>query len=187
MSCWKKLNAVRVSSCQSILKVAHCNLPRARLIEVKYNKISQLGILNGDRLVEVKFTVNKENAFWEFDKGSFHRGWPLNRGPLNRVLTILFFVNHNKAGWHPLFWHWLWRAPKIFNCFQNVSLSIANTFSQSKMNLEYFMQLKQYSTDRQRRWLQQRSLLANPLHCRGCNTNMTLVERSRDHIDGYQW
>lgn len=41
---------------------------------MKYNKISQLGILNGDRLVEVKFTVNKGNAFWEFDKGSFHRG-----------------------------------------------------------------------------------------------------------------
>ncbi|XP_074609454.1 uncharacterized protein LOC141863681 isoform X1 [Acropora palmata] len=56
-----------------------------------------------------------------------------------------------------------------------------------KMNLEYLMQLRQSSTERQRRWLQQRSLLANPLHCGGCNTNMTLVERSRDHVDGYQW
>ena len=34
---------------------------RDHLIEVKYNKISQLGILNGDRvrLIEVKFIVNR--------------------------------------------------------------------------------------------------------------------------------
>ncbi|XP_074609456.1 uncharacterized protein LOC141863681 isoform X2 [Acropora palmata] len=70
---------------------------------------------------------------------------------------------------------------------QNLPLSFAITFSLQKMNLEYLMQLRQSSTERQRRWLQQRSLLANPLHCGGCNTNMTLVERSRDHVDGYQW
>ena len=70
---------------------------------------------------------------------------------------------------------------------QNLPLSFAINFSFQKMNLEYLMQLRQSSTERQRRWLQQRSLLANPLHCGGCNTNMTLVERSRDHVDGYQW
>ena len=68
-----------------------------RLIEVKYNKITQLGILNGDRvrlinrgdrLIEVKCTVNKGNTFWEFDKCPFNRGRPLNRGPLNRGLTV---------------------------------------------------------------------------------------------------
>ena len=37
---------------------------------MKYNKISQLGILDGDRvrLIEVKFTENKWTAVWEFDK-----------------------------------------------------------------------------------------------------------------------
>ena len=45
--------------------MSHCNYLCDRLIEVKYNKISQLVILNGDRvhLIEVKFTVNKGTAF----------------------------------------------------------------------------------------------------------------------------
>ena len=67
-----------------------------RLIEVKYNKISQLGILNefnytfsinGRRNVfhlsefstksensKVKFTVNRGTDFWEFEKCPFNRG-----------------------------------------------------------------------------------------------------------------
>ena len=55
----KKLDMV-YSSCQNILK---------------YCIISQLGILNGDRvrLIEVKLTVNKWTAFWEFDKCPFNR------------------------------------------------------------------------------------------------------------------
>ena len=57
MSCWNKLDTVRVSSCQSILKVAHCNLRRDRLIEVKYNKINQLGIVNGDRVRLIEVTA----------------------------------------------------------------------------------------------------------------------------------
>ena len=63
-------------------KIRHCNKLCDCLIEVKYNKISQLGILNGDRvcLIEVKFTVNKGNGFWDFDNCPFNRGWLLNRG-----------------------------------------------------------------------------------------------------------
>ena len=37
---------------------------------------------------EVKFTENKWTAFGEFDKRPFKRGWQLNRGPLNRGLTL---------------------------------------------------------------------------------------------------
>ena len=58
------------------VKISHYNLLHDRLIEVKYNKISQLGILNGDRLllIEVKFTLNRGSYVWEFEK------CPLNRG-----------------------------------------------------------------------------------------------------------
>ena len=47
------------------VKISHYNLLCDRLIEVKYNKISQLGILNGDRvrLIEVKFAVNRGTDF----------------------------------------------------------------------------------------------------------------------------
>ena len=37
------------------------------------------------------------------------------------------------------------------------------------------------------RWLQGRRLLANPLRCLPCNQGMDLVERGRQHVDGYQW
>ena len=62
----------------------------APLIEVKYNNICQLGILNGDRvrLIEVKSTENRGTNFWEFEKCPFNRGRLLNRGPLNRGLTV---------------------------------------------------------------------------------------------------
>ena len=68
---------VRVSSCQNILKYRIViDYGTASVVEVKYNKISQLGILNGDRLrlIEVKLTVNKGTAFWEFGKCPFNRG-----------------------------------------------------------------------------------------------------------------
>ena len=37
------------------------------------------------------------------------------------------------------------------------------------------------------RWLQGRSLLANPLRCRQCNQDMELTERGDEHIDGFRW
>ena len=36
-------------------------------------------------------------------------------------------------------------------------------------------------------WLQQRSLLANPLRCRQCNRDMEMKERNGDHVDGFHW
>ena len=38
-------------------EITHCNLLRGPLIEVKYNKISQLGILNGDRIRLIEVTA----------------------------------------------------------------------------------------------------------------------------------
>lgn len=55
------------------------------------------------------------------------------------------------------------------------------------MDLDYFTRLRQGPVDRLIRWLQHRSLLANPLHCSGCNRDMELVEREAGHVDGYQW
>ena len=54
-----------------------CNLPSDRVREVNYNKISHLGspkgdrvrlIKRGDRLKEVKLTVNMGRKFREFEK-----------------------------------------------------------------------------------------------------------------------
>ena len=55
-------------SCRRV-KISHCNWLCDRLTEVKYDKISQLGILNGDRvrLIEVKFGVNRGTDIWEFE------------------------------------------------------------------------------------------------------------------------
>ena len=63
------------SDCRCV-KISHFNWLCDRLIEVKYNKISQLGILNGDRicLIEVKFTVNRGTDFWEFEECPFNSG-----------------------------------------------------------------------------------------------------------------
>lgn len=55
------------------------------------------------------------------------------------------------------------------------------------MDLDYFTRLMQGPVARLIRWLQHRSLLANPLHCSGCNRDMELVEREAGHVDGYQW
>lgn len=55
------------------------------------------------------------------------------------------------------------------------------------MDLDYFTRLRQGSVARLIRWLQHRSLLANPLHCSGCNRDMELIEREAMHVDGYQW
>ena len=55
------------------------------------------------------------------------------------------------------------------------------------MDLDYFTRLRQGPVARLIRWLQHRSLLANPLHCSGCNRDMELVEREAGHVDGYQW
>ena len=89
------------------VKISHCNWLCDRLIEVKYNKISQLGIIRGDRLKEVKFTVNRGTDIWEFEKCPFYRGWPLNRrplnrgplnrGPLNRGLTVSRYVRRQRV------------------------------------------------------------------------------------------
>ena len=55
------------------------------------------------------------------------------------------------------------------------------------MDLQYFTDLRQASSARVINWLKNRSLLANPLHCGGCNQAMTTVERSEVHVDGFQW
>ena len=52
------------------------------------------------------------------------------------------------------------------------------------MDLDYFTRLRQGPVARLIRWLQHRSLLANPLHCSGCNRDMELVEREAGHVDG---
>lgn len=36
-------------------------------------------------------------------------------------------------------------------------------------------------------WLQQRSLMANPLRCAQCNHDMELKQRNDNHIDGFHW
>ena len=51
------------------------------------------------------------------------------------------------------------------------------------MDLDYFTRLRQGPVARLIRWLQHRSLLANPLHCSGCNRDMELVEREAGHVD----
>jgi len=38
-------------------EISHCNWPLDRLIEVKYNKIRQLGILSGDRVRLIEVTA----------------------------------------------------------------------------------------------------------------------------------
>ena len=37
------------------------------------------------------------------------------------------------------------------------------------------------------RWLQNRSLLPDPLRCATCNRDMNLVKRGEQHLDTYQW
>ncbi|KAK3736068.1 hypothetical protein QZH41_008643 [Actinostola sp. cb2023] len=37
------------------------------------------------------------------------------------------------------------------------------------------------------RWLQRRNVLANPLYCGTCGRDMDIVQRGRQHIDGYVW
>ena len=61
------------------------------------NRNSSLGLskgwprpLNrGDRLIEVKIKVNRENNFLDFDNWPLNRGWLLNTGPLNTGLTVI--------------------------------------------------------------------------------------------------
>ena len=62
---------------------------------MKYNKISQLGIINGDRvrLIQVKFTVNIGTEFWEFKKMSVY----LIEG--DRLIEVKFPVNIGTDFW----------------------------------------------------------------------------------------
>lgn len=55
------------------------------------------------------------------------------------------------------------------------------------MNLDYFARLKQRSSSRMVKWLQEHELLAHPLLCDACNQEMDLVQRETSHIDGFQW
>ena len=88
---WTLLNNVLL--CQSITLI----LISIGLKEVKYNKISQLGILkwwpcllDGDyQLLEVNFTVNEGTDFWEFHNCLFYWGWPPNRGQCNRGFLLI--------------------------------------------------------------------------------------------------
>jgi len=55
------------------------------------------------------------------------------------------------------------------------------------MNLEFFFDLRRKSKSRIIRWLQRRSLLADPLFCGDCNKDMDFTRRSDNHIDGFLW
>ena len=55
------------------------------------------------------------------------------------------------------------------------------------MNLQYFTELKRARSLTAIKWLQRRSLLANPLHCATYNCKMDLVSRMETHVDSYQW
>jgi len=56
-----------------------------------------------------------------------------------------------------------------------------------EMDLAFFTSMKEGSTARTIRWMMNRGLLANPLHCGACNEGMALVAREGNHIDGVQW
>ena len=73
---------------------------------------------------------------------------------------------------------------KVFHCLFTVVNLPSKTLS---MDLQYFTDLREASTLRVINWLKNRALLANPLHCAGCNKAMTMVERSDVHVNGYQW
>ena len=62
-----------------------------------------------------------------------------------------------------------------------------NVALESQMDLEYFTRLRHGPVSSVIRWLQLRSLLANPLHCGACNRDMNLIERGDNHVDGFQW
>lgn len=55
------------------------------------------------------------------------------------------------------------------------------------MDLAFFTLMKEGSTSRTIRWMMNRGLQANPLHCGACNEGMALVAREGNHIDGVQW
>ena len=51
--------------------------------------------------MEVKFTVNKESDFRDFDRWPLNRGWPLNTGPLNTGLTVqIYTFGFSHISWH---------------------------------------------------------------------------------------
>ena len=52
------------------------------------------------------------------------------------------------------------------------------------MDLSHFVALEQGPTLNLIQWLQNRSLLANPLRC---NMAMELKEKNVSHIDGFHW
>lgn len=60
-------------------------------------------------------------------------------------------------------------------------------FSSLGMSLRYFTELERGSKSNLIRWLQRRSLLANPLRCSQCDEDMELKARSDGHIDGFRW
>ena len=55
------------------------------------------------------------------------------------------------------------------------------------MDLSHFVALGQGPTLNLIQWLQNRSLLANPLRCVQCNMAMDLKEKNVGHIDGFHW
>ena len=55
------------------------------------------------------------------------------------------------------------------------------------MDLSHFVALQQGPTLNLIQWLQNRSLLANPLRCAQCNMAMDLKEKNVNHIDGFHW
>ena len=69
---------------------------------------------------------------------------------------------------------------------KKVSALIAFAYLQS-MELSQFVAFERGPTLNLIQWLQNRSLLANPLRCAQCNINMDLKERNDNHVDGFYW
>ena len=70
-----------------------------------------------------------------------------------------------------------------------LSLSRVLTLPSFDLTMDLFecIELQRGSRMNLIQWLQQRSLLANPLRCRQCNQDMEMKERNGDHVDGFHW
>ena len=78
------------------------------------------------------------------------------------------------------------RTPNDCQTRKGISIKIAFAYLQS-MELSQFVAFEQGPKLNLIHWLQNRSLLANPLRCAQCNINMDLKERNDNHVDGFHW
>ena len=78
------------------------------------------------------------------------------------------------------------RTPNDCQTRKGSSIKIAFAYLQS-MELSQFVAFEQGPKLNLIHWLQNRSLLANPLRCAQCNITMDLKERNDNHVDGFHW